>query len=314
MTETEKKMLIEEKIGHFKKAGALQEELNRKMNVDGERRVISLDKRNIEIILYNGERKNVPVLFTAFGGGFVFGGCALDNAMWLRLASELNCQVVSVGYRKSITEPYPAAVYDFYETIDYCVRHHEEYGFDPNNIITFGSSAGANIAAAAAMLDRKNNTCFIKTQILNYPYLDSLKDPSEKGFTGDELISYYAYLELYIPDREKRKEAMASPALCGADELIDMPMTIINIAGADLLRFEANEYGEKLSKAGNKVFIKVYPLMPHGFFWFYFSLNDPCREKTFFPEEIKKCYLNGTLAEQSEEVIRFIKDKWQVKA
>ncbi|MDR1468614.1 MAG: alpha/beta hydrolase, partial [Spirochaetaceae bacterium] len=82
-----------------------------------------------------------------------------------------------------------------------------------------------------------------------------------------------------------------------------------NIAGNDLLRFEANEYGEKLSKAGNNVWIREYPLMPHGFFEFYFSLNDPHSEKTFCPEEIKKCHGDGTLAGQSEEVIRFIKDK-----
>jgi acetyl esterase len=309
MTENEKKILILEKTNHFKKIVVLQEKLNGEMNTDGERRIIPLDNRNIEIILYNENRKNGAVLFAAFGGGFVFGGCALDNAMWLRLAHELDCQLVSVGYRKSLNAPYPAAVYDFYEIIDYCVQHHEEYGFDINKIMTFGSSAGANIAAAAAILDRKNNTCFIKTQILNYPYLDSLKDPADKGFTGDELISSYVYSELYIPDREKRKEIMASPALCRTDQLMNMPVTVINIAGADLLRFEANEYGIKLLEVGNEVFIKEYPHMPHGFFEFYFSLNDPHSEKSFCPEEIKKCHLSGTLAEQSEEVIRFIKDK-----
>ena len=34
---------------------------------------------------------------------------------------------------------------------------------------------GANFAAATTLLDRNNKTNFIKTQILNYPYLDLSK-------------------------------------------------------------------------------------------------------------------------------------------
>jgi hypothetical protein len=64
---------------------------------------------------------------------------------------------------------------------------------------------GWSAVAAAALLDRKNKTNFINTQILNYPYIDLATDPGEKGHTREELLSYYVFPELYILQQEQRQ-------------------------------------------------------------------------------------------------------------
>jgi acetyl esterase len=226
--------------------------------------------------------------------------------MWSYIAKEWDCQVISIGYRKSLTAPYPAAVYDFYEAICYFWKHVAEFKFDKKRIFSFGSSAGANIAAAAALLDRDKKTNFIKTQILNYPYLDLATDPEKKGHTQEELLSYYVFPELYIPKKEKREEPLASPIQATSDMLQDMPKTIINAGRADALRREAFDYAQKLLQAGNDVRIKEYTGMPHGFIEFYFFLQNQNLEKMFCPTDIKQCFEDGSLKKQTKEALYFI--------
>jgi acetyl esterase len=313
MNSDKRNQAIKDKIEHFKKVSLIQKKANREMPVDGERHTICLEGRNIDVVYYNRKKENVPVIFAAFGGGFVLGGCALDNTMWSYLSREWDCQLISIGYRKSLEAPYPSAVYDFYEAVCFFWEHAVEFKFDKKRIITFGSSAGANITAAAALLDQKKKTGFITTQILNYPYLDMVTDPEEKGHTQEELLSYYIFPELYIPEKEKREDSLASPIQATMNELKNMPKTIINAGGADALRTEAFNYAHKLLQAGNDVCIKVYPGMPHGFIEFYFSLQNTGQDIAFCPMDVRQCFEDGSLKTYAEEALYFIRENLETK-
>jgi acetyl esterase/lipase len=45
------------------------------------------------------------------------------------------------------------------------------------------------------------------------------------------------------------------------------PVAVIQIAGADPLRDEAFAYADKLIGAGVRTTVKVYPGLPHGFYY-----------------------------------------------
>lgn len=61
----------------------------------GKRYEIPLEGRNIEIVVYL-KRPDAPVVFCGFGGGFVFGGCALDDMLWNTIHDKLDVTLVSI--------------------------------------------------------------------------------------------------------------------------------------------------------------------------------------------------------------------------
>ena len=77
---------------------------------------------------------------------------------------------------------------------------------------------GANFAAATTLLDRNNKTNFIKTQILNYPYLDL----SKKEKNNDLL-----FFQKYVNDDAELKNPFVSPIYASQKDLQNMPKTII---------------------------------------------------------------------------------------
>jgi len=72
------------------------------------------------------------------------------------------------------------------------------------------------------------------------------------------------FWDQYLPNAEP--EVYASPLL--AKDFRGLPPTLIQIAGADPLRDEALAYAQKLIRAGVRTTVRVYPGVPHGFYFF----------------------------------------------
>ena len=93
--------------------------------------------------------RGAGVLFL-HGGGFILGDLEHDHAACLRLASEVNCSVVSVDYRLAPEDRYPAAIEDCYTALTWMGRYCDDLGVDPERIAVGGSSAGGGLAASLA--------------------------------------------------------------------------------------------------------------------------------------------------------------------
>lgn len=65
--------------------------------------------------------------------------------------------VANVQYRVSSQSIWPAQIEDVKEAIRYLKKHHERFGIDPNRIAIAGESAGAHLAALAALTGGTEN-------------------------------------------------------------------------------------------------------------------------------------------------------------
>ncbi|OUN10052.1 hypothetical protein B5G40_10860 [Flavonifractor sp. An9] len=154
--------------------------------------------REIPVWVHPARSKNRPVIFELHGGGFVLGDGEKCDGFCELLAQELDMTVVGVGYRLAPEHPYPAAVEDVYEVVRWFAQHPDRYSIDPKQMIVMGYSAGANLATVCAMLAKERGEFALKGQILCYPYLDSVHQPSEKPhFAADmdqEVMEAFAAL------------------------------------------------------------------------------------------------------------------------
>lgn len=281
---------------------------NREKRVHGERIPIPVSGRDVETAFYRADSKDAPTLFTAFGGGFVMGGCALDDNMWTSISRDAQVNIISIGYRKTPEYQFPAALDDVYETMCCICEHAEEYGINPEKAAIMGASAGGNLAAAATLMDRRNGTDYIKLLILNYPYLDLATPPEKKGHQGGEIFLYRLFPELYASEDELRNP-LVSPLYAGSQELEKLPPVYITVAGDDVLQDEGKAFADKICDAGGKAEVNTAEKMPHGYLETWFNLTDPEANPAtmFLPEETKLLYENGKLEKEEQKTCEFIK-------
>jgi acetyl esterase len=125
-----------------------------------------------------------------------------------------------------------------------------------------GDSAGGNLAAVTARPD-------LAAQLLLYPVTDmvtewaSTEENAEGYFlTRDDMEWFNGH---YMGgDESLRSDPRASPAL--AQDLSELPTTLIYTAQFDPLRDDGNAYAEALSAAGVKVIHRCFEGLIHGFF------------------------------------------------
>lgn len=153
----------------------------------------------------------------------------------------------------------------------------EEFSFsdlqvDPKQITVIGDSAGGNLAAALCLMARDTGEFQVERQILIYPalnncYTEESPFPSVRE-NGDSYLltakKMRHYLDLYQSTPEDRKNPYFAPIL--AEDLQNMPRTLILTAEYDPLRDEGEAYGRRLLEAGNQVEVHRIPEALHGFF------------------------------------------------
>ena len=123
-------------------------EANRVIPISGERFTLPLKGRDVDMAYYRTEVPGAPLIVSAHGGGFLFGGSALDDELWVNVVRYLQCNVASIDYRQSPDVMDDECMNDVYDSILYLKEHAGDYGFDPDHISVFGASSGGNLAAA----------------------------------------------------------------------------------------------------------------------------------------------------------------------
>lgn len=283
------------------------DKLNRIAPVTGKRQGIRLPGRTIEAVLYPAGKRCAPIIFAFHGGGFVFGGCALDDELHSTLAERLAANVVSVGYRKGEKNPFPRAVDDAYDTVKYFLGNLQgDCDFDQSRIATFGSSAGANLAVTTSILAHRRKEFRVGTQILVYPFLDLATPAEDKGYPPDELTRMRYFTDVYARP-EQRRDPLVSPVFAD-DEDFDRSMhVIVSLADNDPLRAEGELYTSRLRTLGLEVAERLSPGQSHGYFEYGFrDLSEG-----YCPPSIAAAAEKGSLGVERDATVEFIKQNWE---
>ncbi|HMV55271.1 MAG TPA: alpha/beta hydrolase fold domain-containing protein [Rhodocyclaceae bacterium] len=178
-------------------------------------------------------------------GGFVGGDLDTAHAAADAAARTLACRVLAVAYSLAPAEPFPAALEDVLGAVAWA-RHAAD------SVIVAGTEAGGNLAAAAALATRDRGFPALRAQVLITPMLDPTL--SSHSMVGTALAAQrsarccFACYRSYLPTVSDRMHPYAAPAT--ATRLAGLAPAFIVTAADDPLRGEAEQYAERLERAG----------------------------------------------------------------
>lgn len=212
-------------------------------------------------------RPPFPVLLFFHGGGFVTGALPDFDAFCSRVALGTPCLVASVGYRLAPEHAAPAAREDALAALAWIAAHARELGGD-ERLALAGDSAGANLAALAALAARDRGHPRVDLQVLLCPWLDLSSDasPSFRLFGQGPWLSARTidwYRGHYLASPGQASDPRVSPLL--EPRLGGLPPALVVNAEFDVLRDQGLAYARRLEAAGNVVECRTYPGTLHDF-------------------------------------------------
>ncbi|KAL0909902.1 hypothetical protein M5K25_020811 [Dendrobium thyrsiflorum] len=243
--------------------------------------------RNLWIRLFvpsdGAGRRNLPIVVFFHGGGFAF--LTADNQTYdivcRRLARKIPAIVVSVNYRLSPENRFPAPYDDGIDTLRFidsggidAVAGHLA---DPSSCFLAGDSAGANIAHHVARRWAGNGG-WKKVKLLGLFLIQPFfggeeRTKSEIALAGAPLVStdrtdwlWTAFLPEGA-DRDHEATNVFGPKDLGELEE-GFPPAIVVIGGYDPLQDWQRRYGEGLRARGKEVRILEFPEAIHAFYIF----------------------------------------------
>lgn len=234
------------------------------------------DHGEIPLRMYRPDGKGpYPIIMYYHGGAFMKGYGSIDthDNIVRSLAARTKSVVIAVGYRVAPEYIFPTAIEDSYAALNWAVEHADSFHGDVEKISVVGDSAGGNIATVVSLMSRDRKGPEILSQVLLYPlttFLDIELESRNVYDNGYYLLSrsvMYRARELYTPDEEMWSSPYTSPL--HAEDLSDLPATLIITAEFDPLRDEGEAYADRLFQFGVPVKASRYEGVMHGFISFY---------------------------------------------
>jgi acetyl esterase/lipase len=232
-----------------------------------ESRVISGAAGSIPIRVYRDKKKAQGVIVYYHGGGWVLGGLETGDNLARELAVKTNSVVVSVDYRLAPENPFPAAADDAYSALCWCAEHVVELAGSNVPLVIAGESAGANLAAVAALDACEAQWPEIEFQLLFYPVTDadfntkSYQENSNAPLLTRPVMQWF--WDHYVPDISQRINPRAAPLR--HPDLSKLPPTLIQTAEFDPLRDEGEAYGRRLLDVGVPTVVQRRAGLIHGY-------------------------------------------------
>jgi acetyl esterase/lipase len=224
---------------------------------------------SVRIIRPAETAKALPVVMYYHGGGWAGGDKHTHDRLIRKLASKANAAIVFVEYSLSPNAKYPVAIEEAYHAMKYIADNGRQLNLDSSRLAVAGDSAGGNMAAVMAILAKQRNGPKIVYQVLFYPVTDANFDTRSYheyalgyGLDRDTMKSIW---DNYLPDRDARRQPMASPLQASQYLLKGLPPALVITAEQDVLRDEGEAYASKLSDAGVPMTGVQYLGMVHGF-------------------------------------------------
>lgn len=202
----------------------------------------------------------------AHGGGFVLGDVDTEDTSARAVANATGATVLSVDYRLAPEHPFPSPLEDVLAVATWANEHAASVGGSSANVVVGGSSAGANLAAATALVGRDRGAPEIDYQILAYPALNERRSfPSHEEYDGIFLTAEdMAWFNgSYTGSDLHAANPYAFPL--EASDLSGLPDATVVTAGFDPLQDEGIAYAQGLSDAGVTVAHHHYDDVIHAF-------------------------------------------------
>jgi len=214
-----------------------------------------------------GAAASLPIVVLFHGGGFIAGSPDSHDGGTRELCAQAGAIVISVDYRLAPEHKFPAAAEDCHAAVLWAAAHAGELGGDATRLAITGDSAGGNLAAAVALMNRDRGGPPLALQALVYPVTDPACATPSATANGEGYMLTTASMRwmwsLYVNGPDDYANPYAAPV--AASSLAGLPPALIITAEFDPLRDEGEAYGQALAAAGVPVTISRYNGMIHGF-------------------------------------------------
>jgi len=207
-----------------------------------------------------------PLVVYFHGGGWVLGDLDTHDSACRFIAANAAATVLSVDYRLAPEHPFPAAAEDALAGLRWAIEQSERLGIDPGRVAVAGDSAGANLAAAVALLSREDERP-PAMQALIYPVTDAAAELPSRDLFAEGFFLTKADMDWferhYLPAGSDREDPRVS--VLRAPDLAGLAPAYLTTAGFDPLRDEGEAYAARLREAGVPVVLRRHPGLIHGF-------------------------------------------------
>ncbi len=202
------------------------------------------------------------------GGGYITG---LKEMVYMSRAVDILKQygvtVFSPGYRLAWLHPYPAAVNDCFQVLEYMNQRREELGFD--QIMVGGESAGGGLCAAVCMMARDKGI-HVDYQLPLYPMISNIDTESSRNNHGrvwNTRRNHFGWRLYLREDAKKTVSPYAAPAQ--QTDYRGLPPCYTFVGEGEPFYAETLQYVANLKAAGVKAEADVYPTNVHAFDMLY---------------------------------------------
>ena len=213
----------------------------------------------VPLRLYTPGQVRQGLIVYIHGGGWVAGDLDTHDGVCRALAAESGAQVIAADYRRPPENPFPAAVEDAADTIDWARQT-----LQADRLVLAGDSAGAHVALCALGLLRTRGSPAPDLVLLFCPIVQV--EPSylsRRTFRQGYFIDQGQFDQDVAAYRPAPDVALTSPMRA---DLSGHPPALLHLAEYDPFRDEGLAYAERLSAAGVPVQAFVHPGMIHYFY------------------------------------------------
>ena len=221
--------------------------------------------RQIPLRLYSAVPAPRGLICYAHGGGFILGSLDSHDGIVARIADLTGCAVIAIDYRLAPEHPAPAAHDDVRAVLEAALDGALPWsGLASLAVALMGDSAGATLAAAAALRVNRGRPGAVRALGLVYPALGF--EPAEPARSVEAeapmltLTDVRFYRSVYLADQDP------PPACFVLDEpdLSALPPTVLLPAEHDPLRDDCTELARHLQSCGTEVLLLPGTGLVHG--------------------------------------------------
>src|SRR5918993_3861125 len=199
--------------------------------IDVTEKIIFQDGLHVQ--LYIVKPSEAPGILPAFmffhGGGWMLGDFATHKRFVRDLVVVSGVAAVFVESSRSPEAQYPVAVNEAYAATKWISEHGSEIGLDGQRLAVAGNSAGANLAAAVALMAKEKKGPVLQLQLLFWPVTDSdFETKSYNKFSTSRFLTKNMmtwFWDNYVPV-SKRDDIYAAPLKASPDEVRGLPPTL----------------------------------------------------------------------------------------
>ncbi|MCM3778417.1 alpha/beta hydrolase [Microbacterium hydrocarbonoxydans] len=205
-----------------------------------------------------------------FGGAFRQGGLHFPSvdAVLRSRAAKAGTVIVAPDYALAPEEPYPIALAQAAAVLHWMTEQADALGIDPAAVSIGGMSAGGDIAAVLALMNRDGDGIPIRRQILEVPVSDltgghlSLEVARDLGLDESTMVPMMRELaDNYLAGADPTAPT-ASPLF--APDLSGLPDAHVLVAEVDVFRGDGEAYAAALQEHGTPATLHHFTGMTHG--------------------------------------------------